>query len=44
MQKLIKMGPIGKTAEAKDMIDQLTLGLTPEKFDQLYNEVIDVTP
>ena len=44
MQKLIKMGPIGKTAEAKDMIDQLTLGLTPEKFDQLYNEVIDITP
>ena len=43
MHKLLNMKPLGKVASA-DVIDRLTLGLTPEKFDQLYNDIIDITP
>ena len=43
MQKLLKMKPLSKLASA-DIIDRLASGLTPEKFDQLYNDIIDVTP
>ena len=43
MQKLLKAKPLAKFASV-DIIDRLVSGLTPEKFDQLYNDIIDVTP
>lgn len=47
LQKLFKRGPIGpgsmvKKAEyAPDVIDRVVSGLTPEKFELFYNDVID---
>jgi hypothetical protein len=46
MYQLMKRGPIGpgtvKTAEDVDVVDRLVMGLTPEKLDRLFLDVIDV--